>query len=403
MIGIIAGTLAGVFLGIISGLFPGVHSNTLAASLLGMQAFLLPVIGLEALAAAMFAALITHTFLDSIPSTFLGIPDADTALSVLPSHMLCLEGKGQEAVRIAALGSTCAVILAIPLSVLLFFILPPLQPYIDWWVGIILVAVVGYLVLQSESPGWALLIFGVSGLLGIFTFRYTFLGWHTLGESGVLMPLLTGMFGISVLLFSSRGPVPEQRFSGIGMTRGEIGKGTVIGTIAGTIVGWLPGLSNATANAVICSKTDYRRDRRAYIFSTSAANTANAIIGLAALFAIGRERNGVMVAISSVGAPSMASLLVSGALAACLAYPVTIWLSGYADRLNGVDGTVLNYTAIGFIVLISFLISGPFGLFILVLALLVGFIPRMVNISRVFCMGAIMVPVILYSFGIGLF
>jgi putative membrane protein len=33
----------------------------------------------------------------------------------------------------------------------------------------------------------------------------------------------------------------------------------------------------------------------------------------------------------------------------------------------------------------------------------VGFIPRIVNISRVFCMGAIMVPVILYSFGIGLF
>jgi len=401
VIGIIVGTLAGVLLGIISGLFPGVHSNTLAATLLGMQAVLLPVIGIEALVATMFAALITHTFLDSIPSTFLGIPDPDTALSVLPSHMLCLEGKGQEAVRIAALGSTCAVILAIPLSVLLFFILPPLQPFIDWWVGIILVAVIGYLVIESESPLWALIIFGISGLLGIFTFRYAFLGWHTLGESGVLMPLLTGMFGISVLLFSSRGPVPEQRFSGIQMTRSEIGKGTIIGTIAGIFVGWLPGLSNATANAVLCSKTDYRRDRRSYIFSTSAANTANAIIGLAVLFAIGRERNGVMVAISSVGAPSMASLLVSGALAACLAYPVTIWLSRYADRLNGIDGTLLNYAAVGLIILISFLIAGPFGLFVLALAIIVGFIPRMVNISRVFCMGAIMIPVILYSFGIG--
>ncbi|MEI6292477.1 MAG: tripartite tricarboxylate transporter permease, partial [Methanomicrobiales archaeon] len=95
------------------------------------------------------------------------------------------------------------------------------------------------------------------------------------------------------------------------------------------------------------------------------------------------------------------SLLVSGALAACLAYPVTIWLSGYADRLNGIDGTLLNYTAIGLIVVISFLIAGPFGLFILLLAVIVGHLPRMVNISRVFCMGAIMVPVILYSFAIG--
>jgi putative membrane protein len=400
VIGILAGTLAGVCLGIISGLFPGVHSNTLAATLLGMQAVLLPVLGIEALAATMFAALITHTYLDSIPSTFLGIPDPDTALSVLPSHMLCLEGKGQEAVRIAALGSTCAVILAIPLSILLFFLLPPLQSSIDWWIGIILIAIIGYLVIESESPPWALVIFGISGLLGIFTFRYSFIGWHTLGESGLLMPLLTGMFGVSVLLFSSRGPVPEQRFNGIGMNRNEIWRGTIIGTIAGTIVGWLPGLSNATANAVLCSKTDYRRDRRAYIFSTSVANTANAIIGLAALFAIARERNGVMAAISSIGAPSMAALLVSGVLAACLAYPVTIWLAGYSYHLNGIDGKMLNYSAIGIIIIISFFISGPFGLFILALAIMVGMIPRLVNISRVFCMGAIMVPVILYSFGI---
>ena len=401
MIGIIAGTVAGVFLGIISGLFPGVHSNTLAASLLGMQAFLLPVIGVEALAATMFAALITHTFLDSIPST-----SSASRILILRfpfSRPICSASKEKDRRQsgLPHLAVPVQSLLSIPLSMLLFFILPPLQPYLDWWMGIILVAVIGYLMIECESPGWALMIFGISGLLGIFTFRYAFLGWHTLGESGVLMPLLTGMFGISVLLFSSRGPVPEQRFSGIGMTRREIGRGTVIGTIAGTIVGWLPGLSNATANAVLCSKTDYRRDRRAYIFSTSAANTANAIIGLAALFAIGRERNGVMVAISSVGTPSMASLLVSGALAACLAYPITIWLSGYADRLNGIDGKMLNYVAIILIILISFLISGLFGLFILALACIVGLIPRMVNISRVFCMGAIMIPVILYSFGIG--
>ena len=59
--------------------------------------------------------------------------------------MLCLEGKGEEAVRIAALGSAYAAALAIPLSIVLFFILPPLQPYLDWWIGIILIAVIGSL------------------------------------------------------------------------------------------------------------------------------------------------------------------------------------------------------------------------------------------------------------------
>jgi putative membrane protein len=401
MIGIIAGTLAGVGLGVISGLFPGIHSNTLAAMLLGMQAFLIPIGGAEALAATMVAALITHTFLDSIPSTFLGIPDPDTALSVLPSHMLCLEGKGEEAVRIAALGSAYAAAFAIPLSVVLFFILPPLQPYFDWWIGIILIAVIGYLIIGSSSPVWAMVIFGISGVLGIFTFRYSFLGWHTLGESGILMPLLTGLFGVSVLLFSAGGPIPQQTFHGIKMTRAEMRKGTITGTVAGLVVGWLPGLSNATANAVVCSGVSYQLERRQYIFATNAANTSNAVVGLAVLFAIGRSRNGVMAALSSLELPSMPALLFSAALAAIFAFLITIRISGYAYKVNGIDGNLLNRAVIVLVTVISILIAGPFGLFILVLAVAVGILPTLVTVSRVFCMGAIMVPVILYSFGAG--
>jgi putative membrane protein len=127
MIWILVGTLLGVALGTVSGLLPGIHANTLAGILLSLQVILLPVIGPLALAATMFAALITHTFVDSIPSTFLGIPDADTALAVLPAHALCLEGNGEEAVRVAALGSACAMVIAVPLSIICYFLLPLLS------------------------------------------------------------------------------------------------------------------------------------------------------------------------------------------------------------------------------------------------------------------------------------
>jgi putative membrane protein len=82
MLEILAGVCIGVVLGTISGLIPGVHANTLAGILLGLQALLLTLLGPLALAGAMFAALITHTFVDAVPSTFLGIPDADTSLAV---------------------------------------------------------------------------------------------------------------------------------------------------------------------------------------------------------------------------------------------------------------------------------------------------------------------------------
>jgi putative membrane protein len=401
MIEILLGTLIGVMLGTISGIIPGVHANTLAGVLLSLQVALLSFFSPLVLAGAMFAALITHTFVDSIPSTFLGIPDADTSLAVLPAHALCLEGNGEEAVRIAALGSACAMVIAVPLSIICFFLLPALQPYFDWWIGILLIATMGYMIVTSECTGWALALFCGSGILGIFSLRYAFLSWHTLaGNSAILMPLLTGLFGISVLLTASQGTMPEQHFQGIRMEDRTIMKYSLVGTFAGVAVGWLPGLSTASANSVLASLIGYERNRRTYILATSAANTSNAFIGLAALFALSRMRNGVMVAISELPLPTMSELTIIGVLAACAAYGITVLLSRSASRLNGIDGRLLNHAVIVFIVILCIILTGPFGVVILILATALGLVPHLVNIPRVFCMGAIIMPVILYSFGI---
>ena len=401
MLEILVGVCIGVVLGTISGLIPGVHANTLAGILLGLQAALLALLGPLALAGAMFAALITHTFVDAVPSTFLGIPDADTSLAVLPAHALCLEGKGEEAVRIAALGSAGAIILSVPLSVLCFLLLPGLQPYFDWWIGILLIAVVGYMVVTSDAPSWALSVFGVSGLLGTFALHYSYLSWHTVGGGGaILMPLLSGLFGISILLTAARGKIPEQRYEGITLEDRKVGKCTVIGTAAGIAVGWLPGLSTASANAVLASVIGYEKDRRGYILATNAANTANAFIGLAALFALSRMRNGVMAALAELPPQSMSALMVVGVLAACAAYLITIALGRYAPLLNGIDSALLNRGVIAFVVILCIILTGPFGLVILILATATGLVPHTVNLPAVYCMGSIMVPVMLYSFGI---
>ena len=401
MIEILLGTLIGVLLGTISGIIPGVHANTLAGVLLSLQVALLSFFGPLVLAGAMFAALITHTFVDSIPSTFLGIPDADTSLAVLPAHALCLEGNGEEAVRIAALGSACAMVISVPLSIMCFFLLPALQPYFDWWIGILLIATMGYMIVTSESPGWAFVLFCVSGILGIFSLYYAFLSWHALaGSSAILMPLLTGLFGISVLLTASQGTMPDQHFRGIRMEERTIMKYSALGTVAGVAVGWLPGLSTASANSVLASLIGYEKNRRTYILATSAANTSNAFIGLAALFALSRMRNGVMVAISELPLPTMGELTVIGILAACAAYGITVMLSRTASNFNGIDGGLLNHVVIAFIIVLCLLLTGPFGIFILILATALGLVPHLVNVPRVFCMGAIIAPVLLYSFGI---
>ena len=301
---------------------------------------------------------------NAIPSTFLGVPDADTSLAVLPAHALCLEGNGEEAVRIAALGSACAIIIAVPLSVLCFLLLPALQPVLrlghrDPDRGCHRVHDRDERIARAGRSA----IFAVSGLLGVFAMRYAFMGWHTLGgETAILMPLLTGLFGISVLLIASQGALPAQQFRGLRVENRTVVKCSILGTLAGIAVGWLPGLSTATANGALASVIGYEKDRRAYIIATSAANTANAFIGLAALFALSRMRNGVMVALAELPLPSMSELMIIGVLAAFLAYVITVWLSRSAGWLTGINGRLLNRAVIIFVVGLCIVLTGPFGI-----------------------------------------
>jgi putative membrane protein len=258
----------------------------------------------------------------------------------------------------------------------------------------------GYMIVFSDSPGWTFTLFCFTGMLGFFTLHYTFLSWHSLaGNSAILMPLLTGLFGISVLLTASQGTMPEQHYEGIRMEDRTIVKYSAMGTIAGVAVGWLPGLSTASANSVLASLIGYQTNSRTYILATSAANTSNAFIGLAALFALSGMRNGVMVALAELPLPTMSELTMVGVLAACSAYVITVMLSGSAGRLNGIDIRFMNHAVIAFCVILCFILTGPFGIIILILATALGLIPQLVNVPRVFCMGAIIVPVIFYSFG----
>ena len=111
----------GFALGILSGLTPGLHLNNFAAMLIALSPTLIA-LGLTPLeiASIILAASISQTFFDAIPAIFLGAPDSETALTVLPGQRLMLEGRGIEAIRLSALGSagsiTFALLLVVPLS-----------------------------------------------------------------------------------------------------------------------------------------------------------------------------------------------------------------------------------------------------------------------------------------------
>jgi putative membrane protein len=76
--------------------------------------------------------MITHTFLDAVPSVSLGVPDPDTVLVVLLANQLCLEERREEAIRTSVIGSTAGFMLCLPPFAVFMQVLPPLQESIDW-------------------------------------------------------------------------------------------------------------------------------------------------------------------------------------------------------------------------------------------------------------------------------
>jgi len=394
--------LIGIGLGWFSGITPGIHANTIAALLVSVYGTLLIHCGPEFVAAALIATLITHCFLDIVPAAFIGIPDADTAYAVLPAHAMTRAGRGEEAVRISALGSLWGVIFAVPIAFAGLFFLPTLQPLLEYWLGVILVLIMGLIIVLSNAPLYATLIFGGSGILGLFAFEYAPLAQGMVpGAGSVLMPLLTGLFGIAVLLETGNAKIPKQKFREIKQTNTEIMASAIPGTAAGLLIGWLPGLSNATANALLLygqrKKTGYKQ----YIIATSAANTANAIIGIAAFFAISRMRNGVMVALSTLEdvIPSFSSLMLVGTMSASIAFLLTILTAKSAQLLNKISAQFLSQIVCVGMIALTYALTDWFGLWILVLSILIGLLPGLFGVERMFCMGSISLPVMLFAFG----
>ncbi len=110
MFDLIFACIIGVLCGVVTGLIPGIHVNTVGAFVFSASPFLLYSYSPEVLAVFLLSMSISHALLEFIPSMFLGVPDEGTVLSVMPGHYLLLQGRGKEAIRLVSLGGFGAMI-----------------------------------------------------------------------------------------------------------------------------------------------------------------------------------------------------------------------------------------------------------------------------------------------------
>lgn len=385
--------LLGILAGIFTGLFPGIHVNLVAVTVVSISPALLNYVSVNSLTSFLVAMATTHTFVDMIPSIFLGAPEEETALSVLPGHELLMKGRGYEAAKLTVIGSFNALFLILIVVPIYLVFLPKYYPLFQQYMVAILILTSIFLILKEEKKAHALILFLISGVLGIFTLNSTII-------KQPLFPLLSGLFGVSLLSvsFFKKVKIPKQTFKTEKKIKGNL-QSLFSSIIAGSLVSFLPGLG-AAQGAVIASSFS-KLNRRAFLILLGAISTITMGLGFVALYSVSKPRHGVAVAISNLLEVFtlnhlllfLSVMLFSGSIAVF----ITLLLAKFfAKKIYYVNYTKLSMIIITLIFVLSVIISGWFSLLVLVAGTTIGIMSSLLGVRKMHLMGCLILPIILF-------
>ena len=432
-------TIIGVSLGIITGLVPGIHVNTVATlvlvfspALIGFSLVFSSIFGMDSgnalllLSAMIVGNLITHTFLDFIPSALFGAPDEDMALSVLPAHRMILRGEGRKAIFLSATGSLYAVLIAMILIIpayIFFGVLhgyEKLEPYIPYILMLFVTVLIAEESRKSRKHSlYALAMFIFSGIFGWIVlngnlFSSSPMLFDDVRESAGIFSGLLGLFGLPALI-QSMGITGNLSGASENTGKREGGendlKHSFLGTISGAFVGWFPGVTSASAT-VLAANLSGESDEKSFITMMSAVNTSNAVFVILALFVIGKARSGALKVVQSLISPEIWNnplsppsaiflLLFSVSIAAALAYPLTLFFGDFfLKRMERIEYRRMSLIILMFLTIVAIVLAGPMGIYVAAIGAMIGIIPPLIGINRVHLMGFLILPTILYFMGV---
>ncbi|WP_456371210.1 tripartite tricarboxylate transporter permease [Geoglobus sp.] len=389
--------LLGFLLGVIAGLVPGVHPNTFASLLLTLSPLLLQQFDSYEVALAIFISSTVYSVVNIIPAVFIGVPDEDTAVAVFPAHRMVMDGDGFRAVSISAFSSFASSALSVPVFYVMLAAGNTLEPLMDLTPAVLISVLVYLVMLERDDFGgslanWrkrfhAIAILSLSGALGYFTLRR-----FEFGDISALFPLLSGLFAFPTLVAGmTSSKIPEQRIEIEYPDFGSVFRGV----LSGFFVSLFPGISSGVATAISVGRGD---DEKRYVSAISSANTSNSILNFSMLLSLGMVRSGTAQAFSELADGRSFTLLPIVALAASFAgLAATLLLSLPAAKvLPKVNPARLSQAVLAFLIVAIYFSCGFDGIAVFSLASMIGVSTLVLGVRRIHCMGAVIVPALLY-------
>jgi len=397
---LILGLLVGVLAGTITGLFPGIHINLVSAFLLsvvGAGYFSgLPPISLVVFVTAMA---ITHTFLDFIPSIFLGAPEEDSFLAVLPGHRLLFEGNGLKAVLYSFYGCIASLPIIFIFSLLFIYFLDSIYKIFQIFIPYVLIFTSLYLVLREKEFFSAFVVFIFAGFLGLFTFK--------LPVREPLLPLLTGLFGVSGLIVSMREKIslPTQKVFSIR----EIGidvkyflRSFMAAFVSAPLFSFLPGTGSGYA-AVVGSELMGKKadDSKSFLFLVGCISMSVMALSFTTVYAINKSRTGVAAAVNEIlGTIYLQDLIIILAtvfVTSFCAFFLGFYISKFfARHIGSFNYKILSSIIIGILFLVVILFSNWLGLVVLITGGAIGVFAILSGVKRIHLMGCLLIPTIVF-------
>ncbi|MCX6748343.1 MAG: tripartite tricarboxylate transporter permease [Candidatus Pacearchaeota archaeon] len=378
----------GLILGVVCGLIPGLHINLILPFLI------LASVPFSSLTIILFVASLTivYTFVSFIPSIFLGCPDEDTALAILPGHELLNKGKGHEAVMLALSGCLAGLFVILILIPLFIFILPSIFYYLKFIMFFVLLIASGYLILREKNKLLSLFIFLLAGFLGIASLN--------LDLKQSLLPLLSGLFGSSSLITSiiKKQKIPKQSLE-FSLEKKELLLPSLASFLVAPLCSLLPSLGAGQA-AIIGSDIIEEKSRRKFLILLGSLNTAISGLAFVALYSINKARTGssaiLQQTLDTFSFNQLIIILATIFILGIFSFFLTKRISRfYALNINKFNYQKISLTVLIFLSMVVLIFSGFLGFLVFIISTATGLLTILLNSRRTNLMGSLMLPSIL--------
>ena len=384
--------MLGCLIGILCGIIPGLHPNTVAIILSTLLfSGKLSFFNITNLLSFLIALMITNTFADFIPSLIFSTPKDGTYLAVAPMQRYLRRGEGFLALIIATISGLIALTICILFYSFLSSGIKKIYPLLYSYIPDIIITSIFLFFLNSRNKKNTLLISFLASILGLEVFSL-----HV-SSTEALSCMLTGLFGISSMLMGifHKENIPKQNVDEVNVNMKHVLKGSLLSIPGGMFSSMLPGITS-TLSAIIIS-TFVSMNETSFISLLGGINTANALMCVYVLSFFGKSRNGVVKTINEMGLKVNSAKLIctSAIVSGIIGAFATLNIGKFMLRnISGLERKKIYIPALLLVFIIFLRLYGVFGILIMISSSLLGILCENMDVKKSTLAFSLLIPVL---------